>query len=260
MEDGPPPNRPRNYVQEKPILYVAGWVPGFYEIRMIQNNMEGNMSTSDYKPGARPGFITFLAVVMIIGGVLATLFQLFFIMGRLGFNQSMVGMLMTLGIGAAVLSFVTAYGLLNGRNWARKFCVISVLLNIITSLISIGRNQNMLPGALIAIIMAILIIYNLYTERSNRFFNDNGEAPHAIPAMHNWLCTRCSTYNPLSASSCIKCATRRPESRTEPAYNPQVASPVYQALKSASGGWICKKCGAGNDKVSSFCSGCGGYK
>lgn len=133
----------------------------------------------------RPLGITILAILAGLGGI-----GFLLLAAMVGALSAMIGML---GMGAevpflgiiagfvmifmgifiilAVLYFAVAYGLWTGKGWAWTLSIILFVLDIILGL-------AMLPGGIVTIIIAVLIIWYLTRPHVKEFF---GKAPATAP-------------------------------------------------------------------------------
>lgn len=123
----------------------------------------------------RPTGVTIIAVLTIIGGIIALivgialvalaplLSQLNVSDGSNTFNDSIfMGMLGALLIVLGIASFVVAWGLLKGKGWAWIVAIILSIISIATSIISLVAGQG---GSVGSIIINGVILY--YLNRSN---------------------------------------------------------------------------------------------
>jgi hypothetical protein len=221
-------------------------------ITINQPEMNGNnMSTHMNKPNARPGFIVFLSIYLVVASTIPIIFAcmlinyygvggpatIFFVVGCIGF----------------VVSVKVATGLMAGKKWARIFFIISAATSIIISL-STMRSPISFGGGIVGIGLTIVLVAKMFGDRCDRFFSGLGAIERFDVNENKWQCARCKTYNSLSAAICIKCSSFRTESKPAP----QSMAPVTQTQKTNA--WKCKSCGTSNDSTHISCSGCGGYK
>jgi hypothetical protein len=116
----------------------------------------------------RPGGVTALAVLQILGGIGALLLgagsvMLMGMVGQItptelsaqtGILGALTGVMGIIFIIFALVSFVVAWGYLAGKPWARLLGILFAALEAIYGLIS-------LPGGIVTIALAALIIYYL---------------------------------------------------------------------------------------------------
>jgi hypothetical protein len=141
----------------------------------------------------RPVGISIIAVLAALVGVVCFVGAVFFAaLSTAGdFLQNMIemygstvlpdiGSLLTaiaLGIAGVlaiigILYLVTAYGLWTGRGWARMLAIILLILDIIGGLLT-------LPGGIVPIIIAGVLLWYFFTPSVRAFFS--GSAPPAPP-------------------------------------------------------------------------------
>ncbi len=124
----------------------------------------------------RPTGVTILAVLEIIAGILmlfGTAGMLF--LATLGGKMPGVGIffgmfalaMAFIFIVLAVLAFVVAYGLWNGRGWAWWLAIILSAISLITNLGSLVTGN---PGGIVGLVIAIVILYYLTRPHVKRFF------------------------------------------------------------------------------------------
>ncbi len=117
----------------------------------------------------RPFGVTVLAVLNLIGGLLAVIGGLgLLLLSAIGAPIPMLGLILfpiaiigLAGLVVGILQLVVAYGLWTGRMWAWRFAFLLAILNIISI---IWRN-------LIGLIIGIIVIYYLTGPYVKKFFN-----------------------------------------------------------------------------------------
>jgi len=106
---------------------------------------------------SRPGFVTGLAILYAIGGILF----LFVFPGLLGMylTREFVMLFQLIGL----LDFLIAYGLWIGKSWAWWLAITFAVMNIIASIFS-------LPRGLSGIAFSAIIIYFLVKPEVKEYF------------------------------------------------------------------------------------------
>jgi hypothetical protein len=151
--------------------------------------------------GKRPTGVTIIAILNIIGGIIAlfagisiALASAFIptIMSDPEFQANMQGQMIpaqmiggaAIGIGVLMIilgiaSFVVAWGLLKGKRWAWTVTIILSIINIITSAVSmLGGNF----GGIVSIIISGVIIYYLYRPHVKAYFGKTVAAGSSMAA------------------------------------------------------------------------------
>jgi len=105
------------------------------------------------------------------GGGLSTISQSFLGAGGIALG----GILVALGI----VSFVVAYGLLKGRQWAWTISIILSAISIVLNAISIISGNF---GGIVSIIISGIIIYYLYRPHVKAYFGKGATTPSSAEA------------------------------------------------------------------------------
>ena len=71
-------------------------------------------------------------------------------------------------VAIAIVSFVVAYGLLNGRGWAWTITVVLSIISIVLNAISIAAGN--IIASIINIIISGIILYYLYRPHVKAYF------------------------------------------------------------------------------------------
>ncbi len=146
--------------------------------------------TSYPAPGAptrRPGLVTLLVVLVVIGGIVSLLVGLVTILARNDANVSVTiegqgvdagdtgSVALILGIGAIIVGLIyllVARGLSSGSNVARIIVTVVSLLNIAGGIwVVISQTGNARSSAFGTIVFGALILVILYTPKANAFFD-----------------------------------------------------------------------------------------
>lgn len=131
----------------------------------------------------RPTGITILAVLQLIGGILSLIFgisSLFFggliiasdAAATAGTEIDPGPVMLVAGVIAlfsGVLGLLAGYGLFTLKGWGWTLAIVFSILNIVHNLLSIFRGTNV-PGAIIGIVIAGLILYYLFRPNVKRAF------------------------------------------------------------------------------------------
>jgi hypothetical protein len=123
---------------------------------------------------ARPGSVTFVAVLTYINGILNIIGGVLILLTR---DQMAAGNSATLGgiTTAAIISLllgivvvIVARGLLRGSPGARAVVTVVMIIDLFNGLFLLFNSQ--VAGGIIQILWSLLIIVLLYTRRANAFF------------------------------------------------------------------------------------------
>ncbi len=120
----------------------------------------------------RPTGVTILAILEIIAGILMFLGAAgMMVLASMGSAVPMAGIVF--GVFAVIMAlvlvilgiiaFILAYGLWNGKGWAWWLAIIFSVISIIVNILS-------LPGGIIGIIIAVIILYYLTRPHVKEFF------------------------------------------------------------------------------------------
>ena len=127
----------------------------------------------------RPTSITVISWILIVLGALGLLVAAMMsnnpdVMEQMAKSKLGAGTQQMIGVVSSVISIVSGYGMLQGKNWAR-------LLYVISSVIGIAINFYAMPigGAeYLAIGIFVILLFFLFRPAANAWFNRNG-APAA---------------------------------------------------------------------------------
>ena len=138
-------------------------------------------------PVRRPGLVTFLVVLVVIGGIVSIFAGAMVIALRFDANVTVVvegqgvarseasDVGLWLGIGAIIVGVIyllVARGLARGSDVARIIVTIVSLVNIAGGVwVVISQTGNARSSAFGTIVFGALILVILYTPRANAFFN-----------------------------------------------------------------------------------------
>ena len=120
----------------------------------------------------RPTGVTILAILEIIAGILmflgaAGMMVLASIGGTVPIAGIVFGVFATIMalvlVILGIIAFILAYGLWNGKGWAWWLTIIFSVISIIVNILS-------LPGGIIGIIIAVIILYYLTRPHVKEFF------------------------------------------------------------------------------------------
>ena len=127
----------------------------------------------------RPTGITIIAVLMIIGGIILLFTGITpLIIGPLisinisDYEISQLGLLITIGglilVALGIASFIVSWGLLKGKGWARTITLIISIIAIISAIITLISNEDLIH--IIPVIIYGIIIYYMFTDKVKLFF------------------------------------------------------------------------------------------
>ena len=132
----------------------------------------------------RPTGITIIAVLMIIGGLIllftgiTPLFLGPLISIDSDSSTSALGFLITIGglvlVGLGVASLIVSWGLLKGKGWARTITLIISIIAIISAIINLISNEDLVH--IISVIIYGIIIYYMFTDKVKLFFGKAKES------------------------------------------------------------------------------------
>jgi hypothetical protein len=138
----------------------------------------GDRKLMQSAPKSRRVGVTTIAILNIIGGVVMLIFGIGIIIQDAvlqsliefrrnltaeqasipGFGIALGGVLVPLSI----VSFIVAYGLLEGRQWAWTATLVLSIISILWYAITIANNPSSSYGRTVGIIISVVIIYYLY--------------------------------------------------------------------------------------------------
>lgn len=132
-------------------------------------------------PMRRPGWVTFVGVRLYIGGALALLFGVLFLLGGSfvaaafgavgGLFAALFAVLAFLLIASGILDLVLAPNLLKGRGWARTGALVLAFVGLAFGALSLLVGNF---GAVLSIALDILTVVALFQPESKAFFQASG--------------------------------------------------------------------------------------
>jgi len=123
----------------------------------------------------RPTSVTIISWILIVLGALGVLVAALMsnnpdVMEQMAKSKLGAGNQQIIGIVSSVVSIVSGYGMLQGKNWGR-------LLYVISTVIGIALNFYAMPmgGAeYLAIAIFVVVLFFLYRPAANAWFNRGG--------------------------------------------------------------------------------------
>ena len=123
----------------------------------------------------RPTSVTIISWILIVLGALGVLVAALMsnnpdVMEQMAKSKLGAGNQQIIGIVSSVVSIVSGYGMLQGKNWGR-------LLYVISTVIGIALNFYAMPmgGAeYLAIAIFVVVLFFLYRPAANAWFNRRG--------------------------------------------------------------------------------------
>ena len=127
----------------------------------------------------RPTSITVISWILIVLGALGVLVAALMsnnpdVMEQMAKSKLGAGTQQIIGIASSVISIVSGYGMLQGKNWGRLLYVISSLAGIAINLYA----MPMTGAQYLAIGIVAVVSFFLYRPAANAWFN-RGSAPAA---------------------------------------------------------------------------------
>ena len=127
----------------------------------------------------RPTSVTVISWILIVLGALGLLVGALMsnnpdVMDQMAKSKLGAGTQQMLGIVSSVISIVSGYGMLQGKNWGRLLYVVSTVVGIALNFYAMGADTMQY----LAIAIFAVVVFFLYRPAANAWFNRDG-APAA---------------------------------------------------------------------------------